>query len=53
MSSLTDKNQGHQNPGQNQQGQTQGKPIRQDQGREQGGEQSAPNRPNPGQERQS
>ncbi|WP_257166755.1 hypothetical protein [Bradyrhizobium sp. SRS-191] len=34
MSSLTDKNQGHQNPGQNQQGQTQGKPIRQDQGRE-------------------
>jgi len=29
MSSLTDKNQGHQNPGQNQQGQTQGKPIQQ------------------------
>jgi hypothetical protein len=34
MSNLTDKNQGHQNPGQNQQGQTSGKPIRQDQGRE-------------------
>jgi len=32
MSSLTDKNQGHQNPGQNQQGQTRGKPIRQDEG---------------------
>ncbi|MGJ4950737.1 hypothetical protein [Bradyrhizobium sp. HKCCYLS20291] len=29
MTSLTDKNQGHQNPGQNQQGQTQGKPIQQ------------------------
>jgi hypothetical protein len=29
MSSLTDKNQGHQNPGQNQQGQTEGKPIQQ------------------------
>ena len=29
MSSLTDKNQGHQNPGQNQQGQTQGKPVHQ------------------------
>ncbi|MGJ4926074.1 hypothetical protein ACQR1I_12195 [Bradyrhizobium sp. HKCCYLS2038] len=29
MTNLTDKNQGHQNPGQNQQGQTQGKPIRQ------------------------
>ena len=29
MSSLTDKNQGHQNPAQNQQGQTQGKPIQQ------------------------
>ncbi|NPU10373.1 hypothetical protein HL666_06365 [Bradyrhizobium sp. 83002] len=29
MSRLTDKTQGHQNPGQNQQGQTQGKPIRQ------------------------
>ncbi|WP_315719405.1 MULTISPECIES: hypothetical protein [unclassified Bradyrhizobium] len=32
MSSLTDQNQGHQNPGQNQQGQTQGKPIRQEPG---------------------
>ena len=32
MSSLTDKNQGHQNPGQNQQGKTQGKAIRQDEG---------------------
>jgi hypothetical protein len=32
MSSLTDTNQGHQNPAQNQQGQTQGRPIRQDDG---------------------
>ncbi|CAL76662.1 Hypothetical protein BRADO2853 [Bradyrhizobium sp. ORS 278] len=47
MTGLTDKNQGHQNPGQNQQGQTGGKPIRQDQG--QGVE---PQRPDPqGQER--
>ena len=30
MSSLTDKNQGHQNPGQNQQGETRGKPIQQE-----------------------
>jgi hypothetical protein len=32
MSSLTDKNQGHQNPAQNQQGQTEGRPIRQNEG---------------------
>jgi len=35
MSSLTDKNQGHQNPGQNQQGETRGKPIQQSGGGEQ------------------
>ncbi|MGY3451610.1 hypothetical protein [Bradyrhizobium sp. USDA 4353] len=46
MSNLTDKNQGHQNPGQNQQGQTQGQPIRQDEGRD-----AAPQRQDSGQER--
>ncbi|MGJ4887134.1 hypothetical protein ACQR1Y_03040 [Bradyrhizobium sp. HKCCYLRH3099] len=47
MSSLTDKNQGHQNPGQNQQGQTSGKPISQDQGQ---GAQRPQEKP-PGQDR--
>ncbi|MGJ4997725.1 hypothetical protein [Bradyrhizobium sp. HKCCYLR20261] len=48
MSSLTDKNQGHQNPGQNQQGQTSGKPLSQDQGQE--GAQRPQEKP-PGQDR--